>query len=75
MPNFSRHPYRTRANSKIMQEWGESQEHIKIHITQMKDQINQIMETLVSLKSTMVNHNEMAQSTQLAVRPKGNKVG
>jgi len=48
-----------------MEDWGEAQESIKSEICQLKDQIGQILETLVALKSTKdipVVRNEEATS-------------
>jgi len=36
-----RHPYRTRANSKNMEDWETAQETIKADISQLKDQVGQ----------------------------------
>jgi len=47
-----RHPYRTRANSKNMEDWETAQETIKAYINQLKDQVGQILEALKSLKAT-----------------------
>ncbi|XP_017428581.2 uncharacterized protein LOC108336620 [Vigna angularis] len=52
MANFPRHPYRTRANSRIMESWEESQESIKAEVSQLKDQVGQILAALESLKTT-----------------------
>ena len=38
------HPYRTRANSKNMEDWETAQETIKADISQLKDQVGQILE-------------------------------
>jgi len=65
MAKLPQHPYRTRANYKRMEDWGEAQESIKSEICQLKDQIGQILETLVALKSTKdipVVRNEEATS-------------
>jgi len=45
-----RHPYRTRANSKNMEDWETAQETIKADINQLKDQVGQILEALKSLR-------------------------
>ena len=45
-----RHPYRTRANSKTMEDWETAQETIKVDINQLKDQVGQILEALKSLR-------------------------
>ena len=47
-----RHPYRTRANSKNMEDWETAQETIKADINQLKDQVGQILEALKSLKAS-----------------------
>ena len=56
---FSRHPYRTRANSKTMEDWENAHEEVKEEISQvkgeisqMKDQMGQILEALRAMKSS-----------------------
>jgi len=39
MANIPRHPYRTRANSKKMEVWGEIQENMNDDIDQLKNQV------------------------------------
>jgi len=45
-----RHPYKTRANSKNMEDWETAQETIKADINQLKDQVGQILGALKSLR-------------------------
>ena len=59
MAKFPRHPYRTRANSKTMEDWENAHEEVKEEISQvkgeisqMKDQMGQILEALRAMKSS-----------------------
>ncbi|XP_027936145.1 uncharacterized protein LOC114191163 [Vigna unguiculata] len=47
-----RHPYRTRANRKNMEDWETTQEAVKADICQLKDKVGQILEALKSLKAS-----------------------
>jgi len=47
-----RHLYRTRANSKNMEDWETAQETIKANINQLNDQVGQILEALKSLRAS-----------------------
>jgi len=47
-----KHPYRTQANCKNMEDWKTTQEIVKANINQSKDQVGQILEALKSLKAS-----------------------
>jgi len=47
-----RHPCRIHANQKIMEDWKNDQAAMKAYINQLKDQVNQILEILKSLRTT-----------------------
>jgi len=56
---FPRHPYRTRANFKTMEDWENAHEEVKEEISQVKgeisqikDQMGQILEALRTMKSS-----------------------
>jgi len=43
MTNFPRHPYRTRVNSKKMEDWREVEESMNNEFNPLKDQFGQIL--------------------------------
>jgi len=61
--NILRHHYRTRANSKRMDNWGEMQKSIKADIDQLKNLMRQMFEMMVALKDVVAVRNEEAQSS------------
>ena len=69
--NILRHHYRTRANSKRMDNWGEMQESMKADIDKLKNQMDQMFEMMVALKDAVVVRNEEAQSSHPLVLQQG----
>ncbi|KOM57963.1 hypothetical protein LR48_Vigan11g099600 [Vigna angularis] len=59
----------TRANSRIMESWEESQESIKADVSQLKDQVGQILAALESLKTTGESSSTLDSSLMLKSRP------
>jgi len=55
MPKFPQHPYGTRANRKRMEDLGAVVESVKNDVNQLKDQMGQIVEALVTLKNMRDN--------------------
>ena len=45
-----RHPYQTRAKTKIMSEIEEVQEQMKVNMEAMKDQMTSMMEAMMSMR-------------------------
>ena len=54
-----------------MEDWEEERESMKNDINQLKDQVGQILESIVSLKSMMSTRNEEAQSSHPPVLQSG----
>jgi len=46
-----------------MEEWGEVHERLKAEMAQVKEQMSQMMEALLTIKNTVASQNEVAQST------------
>ena len=64
-----RHPCQTRANTKIMSDIEQVQEHMKVDMETMKEQMRTMMEAMMSMRKTMeVNSNVVVATSTIAER-------